>query len=43
MTDFTEWHVYISTAPNWRKNTTETFKVMKVAFGKQLMGRTQLF
>jgi hypothetical protein len=43
MTYLTEWHVYISSAPNWRKNTTETFKVFKVAFGEQVMGRTHLY
>jgi hypothetical protein len=42
MTDLTERHVYITSAPNWRKNTTETFKILKVAFGEQIMGRTQL-
>jgi len=33
MTDLTEWHFYLSSAPNLRKNATETFKVLKVAFG----------
>jgi hypothetical protein len=42
MTDLTEWHVYISSAPNWKKSTAETFKVLKVAFGEQVMLRTQL-
>jgi len=42
VTDLTEWHVYLSSAPNWRKNTIETSKVLKVAFGEQVVGRTQL-
>jgi hypothetical protein len=42
MTDLTEWYVYLSSVPNWRKIATETFKVLKVAFGEQVMGRTQL-
>jgi hypothetical protein len=31
-----------NSAPNGGKNARETFKVLKVAFGVQVMGRTQV-
>jgi hypothetical protein len=42
MADLKEQHVCIKFCFKPGKNVTETFKMLKVCFGKQTMGRTQV-
>jgi hypothetical protein len=43
MADLKEQHVCIKFCFKQGTNDTETFKMLKVCFGKQIVGRTQVF